>query len=178
MDTHEATDEADEEEQLEEAVEKARQFLARRGHAEQELRLKLEDRSFGPDVIDAVVDRLQGEGALDDARFAQHQADLLQQKGWGPRRIRQKLRDRGVSDTDTDKALASLTDETPQLWLKRCVERMRQKFGEPDGSWGRRQKGKVFRHLEHRGFNRSLIRRVLFDGARPDEPANDTGRQE
>jgi regulatory protein len=152
---------------LQDAVERARRLLARRGHAEQELRLKLEDREFGPELIDGAVDQLQAEGALDDSRFAEHQADLLQQQGWGPRRIRQKLRDRGVSDTDIESALAAVQEEDPDLWLRRCFERVRQKFGEPDPKWSQRDKAKVFRHLEHRGFERALIRRILFDGARP-----------
>ena len=152
---------------LDEVIESARRLLAMRGHAEQELRLKLEDREFGIEWIDRAIEQLRDEGALDDARFAEHQADILQQKSWGPRRIRQKLRDRGISDTDIDDALRSVAADEPELWLRRCYERMRQKFGEPDASWSQRDKAKVFRHLKHRGFDASLIRRILFDGVRP-----------
>lgn len=167
-------DGSDESKTLQDTLDQARTLLAQRGHAQQELRLKLEERDFGPELIDEAVDQLQSEGALDDARFAEHQADLLQRQQWGPRRIRQKLRDRGISDTDIDDALAAVRANAPELWLRRCLERIRQKFGEPDPDWSQRQKAKVFRHLEHRGFERALIRRVLFDGVRPMEEPSDT----
>jgi regulatory protein len=148
-----------------EALQSAADRLARRDHAEQELRLKLERSDFGPDVIDRVIDRLDQEGLVDDEAFAERQAGLLRDKSWGPARIRTKLRDRGVDDAVIDRALESVGDY--DTWLDRCYQRLVDKFGQPSDEWSQRQKKKVFRHLRHRGYRSAMIRRILFDGVTP-----------
>jgi regulatory protein len=151
---------------FDEALQSAADRLAKRDHAEQELRLKLERSDFGPDVIDRVIARLDEKGLIDDEAFAVRQAELLRDKSWGPARIRTKLRDRGVDDTVIDRALQEVGDY--DIWLERCYRRLVDKYGEPTEEWSQRQKQKVFRHLRHRGYKSAMIRRILFDGVTPE----------
>ena len=148
-----------------EALQSAADRLAKRDHAEQELRLKLERSDFGPDVIDRVVAHLDQKGLIDDEAFAVRQAELLRDKSWGPARIRTKLRDRGVDDAIIDRALQEVGDY--DTWLDHCYQRLVDKYGEPSEDWSQRQKQKVFRHLRHRGYKSGMIRRILFDGVTP-----------
>jgi regulatory protein len=62
------------------------------------VRAWLEERAFGPATIEAAIERLRALGRLDDAHFARRYAeDKRELRGWGPERIGEALRDRGVS---------------------------------------------------------------------------------
>lgn len=141
---------------------KAMELLGIRDHASGELRDKLRKRGHPPSVITQVIQDLMARGWLDDARFAEHQGSILAQKGWGPRRISQKLGRHGVPREVCEATVASLHDQMG--WLRCCRARMVSRFGEPK-SLDPAELQRAYRHLQHRGFAPSTIRRVLFDGA-------------
>lgn len=145
---------------------KALRLLGRRGHATGELKRKLRERGFADSVVDDVCAELQERGDLDDRRFSVYQGEILLRKRWGPRQIRAKLRDRGVPDEVIDSALAEIGDD--ETWLRACYERAERKYGDPPETFERETVERAYRHLDHRGFRASTIRRVLLDGARPE----------
>lgn len=140
----------------------ALRLLGYRDHSSGELRDKLHDRDYADDHIDEVIATLEEQGWLDDRQFAEHQTEILVRKGWGPHRIRQKLEKHGVPRELSQQAVDDAADI--DTWLQGCRERLLSKFSEPD-ELDRDEKQKAFRHLKHRGFSPSTIRRVLFDGA-------------
>ena len=140
----------------------ALRLLGFRDHSSGELRDKLRDREYDDELIEGVIERLADQGWLDDKRFAEHQAEILVRKGWGPRRIEQKLRKHGVPRDLSQEAVSEAADT--RGWLETCRQRLVSRFDEPD-ELDRDTKQKAFRHLKHRGFAPSIIRRVLFDGA-------------
>lgn len=146
---------------------KAAKLLARRGHAESELRRKLLQKDHPREAVETVLGELREAGTLDDLRFATHQAQLLRDKHWGPRQIRKKLSQRGVGSNDIDDALAAAGEG--DTWLRGCYERARSKYGGEPGEWEDAKMKKAFRHLRHRGYRDATIRRVLFDGVVPSE---------
>ncbi|MGI9025725.1 MAG: regulatory protein RecX, partial [Burkholderiaceae bacterium] len=85
-------------------------LLARREHSRVELARKLQ-RYLEPDddasEIDRVLDRLQAQNLLSDARFAQA---LVTQRAprYGDLRMRRDLRDRGVESIEADAAMEKL----------------------------------------------------------------------
>jgi regulatory protein len=159
---------------------KAERLLARRGHAASELRGKLRRKGFEAGIVDTIIEQLREAGALDDRRFAVHQAELLRDKGWGPRQIRNKLGDKGVGRDVIDETLAAVGGD--EVWLRRCWERARSKFGGDPGAWPDKKMKRAFRHLRHRGFRDATIRRICFDGVVPDDvdvsdsPSTEDGR--
>lgn len=140
----------------------ALRLLGFRDHSSGELRDKLRDREHDEGLIENVITRLIDQGWLDDKRFAEHQTEILIRKGWGPRRIEQKLRKHGVPRDLSKEAVSEAADT--RGWLETCRERLLSRFDEPQ-QLDRDTKQKAFRHLKHRGFAPSIIRRVLFDGA-------------
>ncbi|MFB6264614.1 MAG: regulatory protein RecX [Bradymonadaceae bacterium] len=169
-----SSDETEETDEYRRAELKAMRLLGRRGHATGELERKLSERGFSDSVIEEVCEELKERGDLDDRRFAVYQGEILLRKNWGPRQIRAKLRKRGVDDEIIDHALLEIADDG--AWLSACYERATSKYGSEPEDFDRSTVERAYRHLDHRGFRASTIRRVLLDGARP-EDADSSGAQ-
>ena len=135
---------------------KAMSFLARRAYAVDELRRKLLQRDFDPQLVEEVLADYIGRGWLDDEEFAAHQAELLAAKGWGPSRIRSKLIDHGVA---RDIAAASV-DALDVDWRALARARVLRRFGELRED---RDRQRAFRHLTTRGFSSQIARQVVLD---------------
>lgn len=145
---------------------KAEELIARRNHSRAELEEKLRDREVPEELVGEVCEQLERDEILDDRAFARRQARMLRDQNWGPRQIRSKLRDHGVSDDDCDAALREVGGE--EIWLERCYERFQSEFSGESAAMSRDEKAKAFRHLKRRGFDGWAARRVVLDGYVPD----------
>ena len=74
-------------------------LLARREHSARELSHKLKSRDYDEVSIQAVIESLIDEGLQSDDRFAEQFTRSRVEKGYGPIRIRQELRERGIADS-------------------------------------------------------------------------------
>ncbi len=139
-------------------------LLARREHSRFELAAKLARRGYPAEEIAACLDALEETQLLSDARYAESYVRSRVEKGYGPLRIRQELRERGVAASLAEAVLASYARRWPAL----AQRQYRRKFGVtrpadyPD--WARR-----VRYLGGRGFSAEHMR-ALFD----DEPNQET----
>ena len=75
---------------------RALDLLARREHSRLELERKLLQRSFVPEIVEEVLDRLQTDGLLDEGRFLDSFIRTRIGKGQGPARIQAELGQRGI----------------------------------------------------------------------------------
>lgn len=83
---------------LQQALDLAYRYLARRDRTVSEVRTQLEHKRVEPSTIEDVVSELLDLGYLDDARYAQRYAeDRRTLDGWGPDRIERKLVALGLS---------------------------------------------------------------------------------
>jgi regulatory protein len=89
-------------------------WIARRELSTVQLRVRLAERGFPSDAIDATIDRLVASGALDDSRAARALARTEARKHRGPARIRQALEQAGVGREAAREALAELLADTPE----------------------------------------------------------------
>lgn len=91
-----------------------------------------------------------------DNRFAEMYIHVRIQKGFGPLRIRQELRDRGIGDD----LISQYLDRPDEDWLRISRQVREKKFGNalPDDM---NSKVKQSRFLQQRGFNGELIRKTL-----------------
>lgn len=72
-------------------------LLEHRDRTASDLRKRLGDRGFDADVLADTLERLQREGFVDDARFAQRYAESMRElRGYGERRIQLELSRRGI----------------------------------------------------------------------------------
>lgn len=129
-------------------------MLARREHARAELRRKLVAHAGPGDDVDAVLDLLEGEGLLSDARYSEQMA--LRHRGrHGASRLQQKLRGNGVSEAAMQPVVAAARADEPA----QALAVLRRKFSAPPGDsneWARQA-----RYLQNRGFGSDVIRLAL-----------------
>ena len=135
---------------------RALRALAQREHSRLELARKLQphadDEAGG--ALEALLDELQAQGWLSDARFAEALSRNRSTRQ-GVARIRAELRQRGVSAEQVEQATAALAgseaERAQQVWQK--------KFGQPplDAS----ERARQIRFLLGRGFATGLACRVV-----------------
>ena len=78
---------------------RALQLLTRREYSRAELKAKLAAQAETEEELDAVLDRLQTEKLLSDQRYATQRV-VARAGRYGNGRLRQELRQRGISDDD------------------------------------------------------------------------------
>jgi regulatory protein len=82
--------------------------LNRKERTVAELRDWLQDRWVVEEEVEAVIERLTAEGMLDDGRFARRFAeDKRELRKWGPERIAESLRSRGVEESQIEPVVAA-----------------------------------------------------------------------
>jgi len=134
----------------------AMNWLARREYSLAELRARLAEREYPPDVVEATVAELAADGLVSDERFAEALVAVRVRKGQGPVRIRTELQRRGVS-----RDLIRLhVDDAGQEWHELACEVRSKKFGAmmPVDF---KEKARQMRFLEYRGFTGEHIRSAM-----------------
>jgi len=134
----------------------ALRLLTRRDHSRAELKAKLAAAAESPEQLDAVLDTLQAERLLSDQRFATQRV-VARAGRYGDARLKQELRQQGVSDEDISAALPEGGDEA-----SRCRAVWVRKFRQLPQSV--EERAKQMRFLQYRGFSSEAIRRVMRGG--------------
>ena len=142
------------------AYERAVGRLSRRELSVAELRRALERAGHAENEIETTLQRLRGQGHLDDAALAGRYArSRLAYQGHGRYRIREALRFRGVAAGTTDQGLARALAEVPEADALDAVARRywaRRASVEP-----RLRLSKLRGVLLRRGFPATLVRERL-----------------
>ena len=133
---------------------RALQLLSRREHAVHELKRKLAPHAASEEELDALLDRLQRQGWLSDARAAESTAHRLA-KRHGARRIQHQLAQMGVPTDQAEHALLTLRESEPE----RAAEVWRAKFGVPATTV--KERARHIRFLLARGFAPETVYRLV-----------------
>jgi regulatory protein len=133
-------------------------ILARREHAAGELTRKLVERGFAQEEVVPVLEALARDGWQSDERFALAHAEIRVQRGVGPLRIREELRQRGVDSAVAGAALESLGVD----WGELAAAARRKRFGEAPPA-DRAERARQQRFLAGRGFEAEHCRRATND---------------
>ena len=141
---------------LTQALNSAIAFLSRREHARLELRHKLARQGFESQVIEQALSQLQADNLLSEERFVENYVYVRINKGYGPLRIQQELRERGISEDLLTKALT--TDEA--FWTTRASQVRQKRFGQ-DLPATEQDKAKQVRFLQYRGFTSHQIKTAI-----------------
>jgi len=131
----------------------ALRLLTRRDHSRAELEKKLAEQAESAEQLEQVLDRLQTERLLSDHRYATQRATSRGSR-YGNARIKQELRQQGVSDSDIAAALPEAGDEA-----ERCRSVWAKKFGETPKT--AEERAKQMRFLQYRGFSGDAIQKVF-----------------
>jgi regulatory protein len=144
------------------AYDHALNLLTARPYTARNLRRKLVQKGFAPSEIDATMQRLLGNGLLDDARYAtQFARGKLLGPGSSRRRIRQQLFQRGIPGELADSAIDSVIEEEA-VDLEAVVEKdARKKLASLAGLDPLVVKRRLYAHLARRGYDLDEINAVL-----------------
>ena len=133
-------------------------LLARREHSRRELKHKLKKRFTDEQLIDEQLDRLAEDKLQSDARFAESFLRQRMGRGHGPLRIRQEMRQRGISDGEI---AAAMEAERPD-WFVLAEQTYRRKFG-TDPVEDIREKSRRCRFMQYRGYSSDHYQHLLGD---------------
>lgn len=127
-------------------------LLARREHAELELRRKLRQREFPDEEIDAALADLKQRGWQSDERFAEMLIGSKARRGQGPVKIAQALQTAGIDQ--------SALKTTELDWDEQALAAIRRYLRGKDASQFD-VRMKAMRHLLQKGFTSSSARVAL-----------------
>ena len=136
----------------------AMNLLARREHSMLELRNKLKRRFSCHLLIEEQLSRLAQERLQSDARFTESYVRHRSSRGYGPLRLREELRERGVSEIEVDAAI----QEQEIDWFALAADVILKKFGTVP-SRDVKEKSKRVRFMQYRGFLAEHYRILLRD---------------
>lgn len=123
-----------------------------------QLRRRVEPGTAGEALIDAALARLQAQGYLSDARFAQGYAgSRMAQARLGRRRVAQELLQKGVAAELVEREVAAAFAETDELTQARAFlakKRVRPPTDQRDAA-------RIFRLLARAGFGAGTATQVL-----------------
>jgi regulatory protein len=125
----------------------AMDLLSRREHLRAELETKLLKRFSDLAVVEATLAELGDENLQCDQRYCNAYVRMRSDRGYGPQRIRQELRQKGAGSDHI--ALAMEASEADWFALARLTRR--KKFG-PELPDDFQEKSRQLRFLQYRGF--------------------------
>lgn len=131
-------------------------LLSRRDHSARELAAKLATREAPPAHIEAVLQRLADARFLNDERFAENYIRQRSAKGYGERRIRAELRERGVDDSIVNRQLRQAEEQGEVDWFELAQTAYRKKFGDRTIE-DLKERAKRMRFMQYRGFSHEQI---------------------
>lgn len=134
--------------------ERALELLSRKPQSRRELTRKLNEWGAGPEEADAVCDRMEELGYLNEAAYAARIVEVYSARGFGEKKLRDELYRRGVPREEWDEALARVGDSTQAI-----DDFLQKKLTGWTGD--RKQLQKVTAALARRGFSWSDIRDAL-----------------
>jgi regulatory protein len=149
------------EEQLAMAREAALRLLSVRERSAVELRSRLRQKGFEPDVIGSVIDRLQETDLQDDVRFGAQFVEAATRRGLAGRRIQMELRARGLSKEEAARAAT----EDPDAELARARDLAERKAARMADLAMETRVRRLVGLLARKGFDPETCRIVAIEAA-------------
>ncbi|KAJ7963563.1 Regulatory protein recX [Quillaja saponaria] len=159
---------------MQDAEKLATGLLAKRALTVVELRKKLHLKRFSSNTVEAVINKFQNRGLINDKLYAEAFCrSRWSSSSWGPRRIKQALFNKGVSQVNAEEAVNLVFKESE------CGEDKELKFGlskhsmdhlyvQASKQWLRnqnlsreRRKSRIVQWLQYRGFGWDVISYIL-----------------
>lgn len=136
---------------LQDALSYAKKLLRFRARSKNELKERLFQRGFSDQTVQSAIESLERAGLIDDEKFAYLFAyDMLTVHGFGPYKIKAKLKQLGISQEVIDNTVDKVMREVDLVnLLKRIVQLHKV------------EDGKIREFLYRRGFSSEYLQ--VFD---------------
>jgi len=148
-------------------------FFLGRAFTVSELRKKLKSKKYPVDAVDAVVADFKSRGLLNDGSYAESfSRSRWISSTWGPRRIKQALRQKGVPEAEVDQATRRVFQDGhghgKEATYGISKASMDHLFAQASKQWQRGQnltlenrRGRIVRWLQYRGFNWAVTNAIV-----------------
>jgi len=121
--------------------------LSRREHSVLEMRRKLTQKGFDETEIEDCLEKLIANNLLSEERFTESYINMRMRRGYGPQRIAQELRERGIND----EYFHDFLDHNNPEWRGVMHQQYAKKYGnKPAQEYA--EKAKRAKYLQSRGF--------------------------
>lgn len=142
------------------AMNSALRMLSRRDHSRFEVRQKLKQRGFHSEAIRDAVAECERLNYIDDERTARVYIGQLLRRGFGFRRIAIELKKKGLQGRRIEDILEQQKVEIDEREIARRVLQKKIKSFERETD-RKKRRDKIYRFLDYRGFNRSIISELI-----------------
>jgi len=137
-------------------------LLKYRARGKREISERLRRKKYSPPVIKETIDHLEKSGYINDSEFSLNFAVSCREKGWGPEKIKFKLKKLGITDNLIQAALEDKAVFREKI--KELAEHKLQYYRGP------KRYRKIIRFLAARGFAYADIYGILGEmGIEPDK---------
>ncbi|CAH8348977.1 unnamed protein product [Eruca vesicaria subsp. sativa] len=155
--------------ETQEAENMAIRYLGVRAYTAVELKKKLIGKKYPLEIVDRVINDFQHRGFINDNFYAEaFTRSRWSSLSWGPRRIKQALFKKGVSNEDSDAAIKLVFQKDTEPSHGMSKEAMDQLYVQVSKRWlqGRdlpieNRKARVIRWLQYRGFNWGVVSQLM-----------------
>uniref|UniRef100_A0A0D9WAX2 Regulatory protein RecX n=1 Tax=Leersia perrieri TaxID=77586 RepID=A0A0D9WAX2_9ORYZ len=147
------------------------ELLASRSFTVSELRKKLRAKKFPDNAVDSVIADFKSRGMLNDGYYAESfSRSRWLSSTWGPKRIKQALRQKGVPDAEVDQATRRVFQDghSNQTMYGISEDSMDHLFAQAAKQWQRGQslplenrRARVVRWLQYRGFSWAVTNAIV-----------------
>ena len=141
------------------ALDKAVAMLARRACSIGEIRQKLQRIGYSEDTVEMVICKLEKTHLVDDRDFADQWTRYRAGQKYGPRRISQELRHKGVSQEETEEALREMSEEEQLENAAALVRKALQRTGAEEDP--RKTGQKILASIVRRGYDWDVARQAV-----------------
>lgn len=126
----------------------ALKLLSFKDRSEKEVRKKMAQKGYGEEETEETVAFCREYGFIDDERYAERFVhDASEIKKLGAARIKRELREKGIAQDITEKAVLGLENERETL-----ASEIKRRFADADFS-NPKEKNKVIGYFARRGFS-------------------------
>ncbi|GAB3771610.1 regulatory protein RecX [Spirosoma horti] len=144
---------------VKDALRKAAMFCAYQERTQQEVRDRLKEWGVSGDDAEEVIAELIQQNYLNEERFAKSFAGgKFRVKGWGRRKIKQHLQQRGISGYNLDQAMKEIAPDDYRETLADLLAKKRQSLRDDNPLV---VKQKLVRYALSKGYESELIFTVL-----------------
>lgn len=140
-----------------EAINQAQIFLAKQERTESELYYMLLKKGYDEEIAQEVLEESKSNGWVDDQRFSIRYCEQKICKGYGPMKITDSLRAKGLEISTIVKTISDIDFST---WEHAAMLALESKFGK---NYESVEKIKLVRYLEARGFKDEYMLFLIKD---------------
>ena len=149
------------------ALDRAVAYLASRARSRHEVEQKLLQAGYRPATAEMVLYKLEREGLLNDADFAQQWVEARALRKLGRSRIAQELRRKGVSADEAEAALETLDDDEQLAGAIALAEKAAARI--KPGEDPRKAMSRIHAMLARRGYGWDVAKEAVSRAMQADD---------